>query len=438
MTTGGENEIGSYCRNLDMTITTMGSETNMPDPAEGIDPTHGGDDEDRYEVLLHPDDDMAGPESYPRLMNMSAAFMFRAVIRPDSPASPEYVTIPMRAGDREARLTKQLAVSKWNMLWEAAQYRRRFFTEDECPLEMLKIIDQGDINVVFVPRTKTRYFEYAPLFHLLPRSILQRFGLPLFRGGQWPFLTDVWGPDRYLPNDFEHRLSRAWAATVWRHLMPGSRLIGFTKDEPIRLLAHDLDFWIPPVIEVMETEMRTWPEVDKGVEPQTVTLDDGSVLHGTTTGNPRMGGELWTGEDDAAAFVRATVEAADHTGRLRAILDTVRSHRVEDDFSQHWSYAREDFERKLYRKRDKVKVRFVELTDTIPVQSPEAQIVDRLVLNDFLALLDPPEREVVVLLQSGTTKLTEIADIMGYRNHSPISKRLKHIRDTAARFFNDD
>jgi DNA-directed RNA polymerase specialized sigma24 family protein len=168
-----------------------------------------------------------------------------------------------------------------------------------------------------------------------------------------------------------------------------------------------------------------------------VTLDDGSVLHGTTTANPRVGGDLWTGENDAAEFVRETVEAADGTGRLRAILDAVRSHRVEDDFSNHWTYAREDFERKLYRKRAKVKVRFVELTDTIPVQGPETDIVDRLVFNDFLALLDPREREVVVLLRSGTTKLTEIADIMGYRNHSPISKRLKHIRDAAARFFEE-
>lgn len=351
----------------------------MPDPDDDcIDPSPA-QDEGRYEVLLHPDDEMAGPEWYPRLMNMSAAFMFRAVIRPDTPTSPEYVSIPMHAGDRDARL-----------------------------------------------------------FHLLPRRTLERFGLPLYRGGQWPFLADVWSPDHYLPADFEARLSRAWAATVWRHLMPGSPLIGFTHDDPIRLLAHDLDFWIPPVTEVMETEMRTWPEADKGVEPQPVTLDDGSVLHGTTAANPRVGGELWTGEDDAAQFVRQTVNAADRTGRLRAILDAVRSHRVEDDFSHHWTYAREDFERKLYRKRSKIKVRFVELTDTIPVQGPESEIVDRLVFNDFLALLDPREREVVVLLRSGTTKLTEIADIMGYRNHNPISKRLTRIRDTAARYFDED
>lgn len=410
----------------------------MPDPDDTTPSADHRDSDDRYDVLLHPDDEMAGPEWYPRLGNISAAFMFRAVVRPDTPMRPEYVTIPMKAADRDARLTKQLAVSKWNMLWEAAQYRRRFFTQDECPPEMLKIVDEGDVNVVFVPRTQSRYFEYAPLFHLLPRNRLERFGLPLYRGGQWPFISDVWSPDRYLPADFEERLSRGWAATVWRHLMPGSPLVGFSNDDPIRLLAHNLDFWIPPVTEVMEAEMRSWPEVDNEVEPQPVPLDDGSVLDGATAVNPRVGGDIWTGEDAAAEIVRNTVEAADHTGQLRAVLDAVRSHRVEDDFSDHWTFAREDFERRLYRKRAKVKVRFVELNDTIPVQGPETEIVDRIVFSDFLTLLNPQEREVVVLLRSGTTKLTEIADIMGYRNHSPISKRLKRIRDLAADFFEAD
>lgn len=36
---------------------------------------------------------------------------------------------------------------------------------------------------------------------------------------------------------------------------------------------------------------------------------------------------------------------ADADGRLRGILDAVRSNRVEDYFSDRWSYAREDFER---------------------------------------------------------------------------------------------
>ncbi|MGH3305765.1 MAG: hypothetical protein ACRDOK_29700 [Streptosporangiaceae bacterium] len=104
-------------------------------------------------------------------------------------------------------------------------------------------------------------------------------------------------------------------------------------------------------------------------------------------------------------------------------------------FSEHWSYVREDLERKLYHKRSKVTVRFVELTDTIPVQGPEAEVEDNLVFADFLALLDESERQIVILLRSGHTKVGDIAGILGYRNHSPVSKRLARIRRKAEAYF---
>ena len=164
-------------------------------------------------------------------------------------------------------------------------------------------------------------------------------------------------------------------------------------------------------------------------------LEDGSVLHGVIPGHPRQGGEIWFGEDDARAAVCETVEAADHDGRLRGILDAVRSHRVEDDFSSRWSYAKEDFERRLHRKRNKISVRFVELTDTIPVQGPESEVVGKLVTNDFLATLDTRNRQIVVLLNSGMTSRTEIAERLGYANHSAVSKRLTQIRAAAQNYF---
>ena len=52
--------------------------------------------------------------------------------------------------------------------------------------------------------------------------------------------------------------------------------------------------------------------------------------------------------------------------------------------------------------------------------------------GDFMALLDERDRTVVVLLSSGVTSLTEVATIMGYRNHSAVSKRLDKIRRLAA------
>lgn len=46
------------------------------------------------------------------------------------------------------------------VLWEAGQFRRRFFDEDELPAELARIADLGDVNVAIVPWTATRYHEY--------------------------------------------------------------------------------------------------------------------------------------------------------------------------------------------------------------------------------------------------------------------------------------
>lgn len=180
-------------------------------------------------------------DDYPHARNVSGAFMFKRIVRALAPVPPEYVTVPLPSrtlGDTGLFL----AMAKWNLLWEAAQFRRRFFAEDEFPPQLHSVADRGDVNVVFVPRTATRYYEYAPLFHLLSRSQAERHGLPLMRLAVWPYLAPIGPVDRYLPADFEARPSRAWASAVWRHLSPGSPLRGFSASDPIRLLAHNLDF----------------------------------------------------------------------------------------------------------------------------------------------------------------------------------------------------
>lgn len=380
----------------------------------------------------------AGQELYPRMFNISAGFTFQATLRPDVPTPPEYVTVPMHSRSLldDKGKSVDVAIAQWNTLWEAAQYRRRMFDESDLPPQLHRIADQGDHNVVFVPRSRSRYYEYAPLFHLLPASTLQIFGLPQLAAGQWPFSIRV-GPDRddYLPADFERRLARAWAAAVWRHLLPGSPMRGFSGDDPVRLLAHNLDYWIPAATDTIEETLRTFPLGGEVAAERPVTLEDGSELPGVRIGNPRKGGTLWQGEEQAAEVLAEVVERADATGNLRGILDAVRSNRVVDDFSSIWTYEKEDFERRLHRKRAKVKVTFVELPDVIPVQGPETQVVGDMVHGDFLALLNAKDREIVVLLSSGVTKLTEVATILGYANHTPVSKRLARIRRQAEAFF---
>jgi hypothetical protein len=121
---------------------------------------------------------------------------------------------------------------------------------------------------------------------------------------------------------------------------------------------------------------------------------------------------------------------------LRGIIDAVRTNRIEDDFSNIWSYAKEDFERKLYHKRAKVRVSFVELDEAEPVHAPTSEIHENLLWEDFLALLDVKDRRIVVCLKNGITRVSEISQKLGYANHSPVSKALKRIREKAKRYLN--
>ena len=132
------------------------------------------------------------------------------------------------------------------------------------------------------------------------------------------------------------------------------------------------------------------------------------------------------------------VQFADERGDLRGILDAIRSHRIEDDFSKRWSFEREDFERKLYSKRSKVKVTFVELDDTISVHGPQSEAHENLLWEDFFTLLDAKEGRIVICLRNGVTKIGDVAGILGYANHSPVSKRLAQIRQNAKSFFEID
>ena len=113
--------------------------------------------------------EQATPAEHPALHNISAGMVISGVIRPLKLELPDYVKIDMKYLSYE--LLGQ--VSMWNMLWEAAQFRRRFFNENKLPEPVARIAETGDINVVLVPRTQSRYFEYAPLYHLLTKAALR-------------------------------------------------------------------------------------------------------------------------------------------------------------------------------------------------------------------------------------------------------------------------
>lgn len=303
------------------------------------------------------------PDEYPALNTLSAAFLQELMPHPLEPKAPEFTYVPLypreKIGDNAATRV-WVTISRWNMAWEAAELRHELF-HDDLPGELAWTRRYSDQNLYLLPKTSTHhYYSYVPLYHMLPRSTVEHFGLPCLKRGIWPFLADDPRLDQCVPADFDARLARAFASHIWRFIDSGSSLGAFSTSDPLKLLAHNLDFWLPYAIRVVERRIQALGRVAFEDEEQERTLARirADAPPGYAVDRPFFGGPLWWGEDDAVEATWDLVDEADDNGKLREIIDAVKSNRVEDDFSPRWSYAREDFERRLYRRRNKVRVRF--------------------------------------------------------------------------------
>ena len=372
-------------------------------------------------------------DTYPCFYNLSAAFIFQFVPLPKEQLPPEFVYLDWPISKlTDERAKYELAVANWAFMWEAGQIRQDAV---ELPESLSWLRNLEETNVYLLPKKSFhRYEAFSPLFHLLPQRTLEKFGLPLLKRGLWPFVRyDHW-KDRIIPKAFDKRLAEAFAHHIWPLISPCSKIGAFAKNEPLVLLAHNLDFWLPYAYAVTEARLRTFPRIKIEDSEQERKLAElrASVPDSVFVEPPRMGRTIWTGEAEAWEATKEIVGMADKDGKLRGLIDAVRSNRVEDDFSDRWSYERIDFERKLYKKRSKVRVSFVELDDTIPVHGAESEAYENLLWEDFLAILNMKERSVTVCLRNGITKIGDISTMLGYANHSPVSKALKAIRQKAA------
>jgi hypothetical protein len=100
---------------------------------------------------------------------------------------------------------------------------------------------------------------------------------------------------------------------------------------------------------------------------------------------------------------------------LDPAIETLHSHRVHEDFSDRYSWIKEDFERSFYSKRAKLKVSLVETQDGY----------ERVLFRDVLAFLNSSERHLVIALRSGKTT-TEIA--CEAKSHAAVLRRVKKLQ----------
>lgn len=374
-------------------------------------------------------------DRFPQLFNISSAMLFYNYMpRPMIERIPEFIYVDVEPKIKR-ELGKIVAITDWNIAWEAGHLRYDFIG-DRLPKELSWLEDYEDHNLYLLPKySYHRYPIYTALFHLIPHEKLTYFDLPLIRQGIWPH-SFPWNAGNFLPRDFDSRLGRAFASHIWPFLNSGSQISAFSSSDSLKLLAHNLDFWLPYAFKMVENRLRSFGRCDFDDDEQVAILEKirSKLPPDIKADRPLKGGAIWMGREEAWEATKEMVELADSGGKLRAIIEAIKTNRVEEDFSERWSFAREDFERKLYHKRSKVKVSFVELKDTIPVHGPESEVFENLIWEDFMALLNLKERHVVVCLRNGITRVGEISKLLGYSNHSPVSKALARIRNKARKF----
>ncbi len=388
----------------------------------------------KSEELVYEVPEKLNVESYPAAFNLSAEHFFQFVPVPQEVLPPEFVYVPLPKSPRYT--DEEIAISNWNFMWEAGHLRPQGVVELPDSLGWVKEF-QGR-NLYLLPGgSPHRYEAYGILFHLLPQKTVEMFGLRPMKQIVWPPALRNIHAREVLPRDFSARLAKAFAFQVWPLLNKRSNMKAFSKDDPVVLLSHNLDYWLPFAYIMAENRLRTFPRVrfESGGQRKKLEKLRRRMPEGVEANLPRSGGWLWQGEAEAREALTEVVQAADRHGLLRSIIEAVTENRAEDDFSPRWSYEREDFERKLYHKRLKIKVSFVELDETIPVHGPDSEVDENLLWEDFLALLNRKERSITVCLRNGVTKVGEISTMLGYANHSPVSKALKRIREMAKKYF---
>jgi DNA-directed RNA polymerase specialized sigma24 family protein len=105
--------------------------------------------------------------------------------------------------------------------------------------------------------------------------------------------------------------------------------------------------------------------------------------------------------------------------------DAVQEHRCHEDYDTRRSHVKTDFFRKWYHSRSKIKILdFVDVEE--PGYYPYEKIDSRLDLERFTMRLDEKNQRIVKLLLAGYTQ-AEIAQKLGFANHSGVCKRIKKI-----------
>ena len=275
--------------------------------------------------------------------------------------------------------------------------------------------------------TQTPYknSEFIPAYLFLPAIILEQCPKEL----RLPRTVRSYFHDRSVISVVESDLFTelivdGFAHLVWPYLGVPGYMENYSGYDPVWIMAHGAAFWVQEL-------------TDEGVIPTVEALmQDGK--------NEVM---ACPSESEISFYLEQIVPIAMGKNRLDDVVAAVRELRCPEDYDVRRSNAKTDFFRKWYHTRSKhaefsldtwnevrwtqYETQGIDILDT--TEDMEGAVITQVDSERFLAQLSEKDRQILQLRLEGRT-LEEIAERLGYHNHSGVLKRIRRIGESYQRY----
>jgi hypothetical protein len=247
-----------------------------------------------------------------------------------------------------------------------------------------------------------RGHEPLMMFYLLPEEIVARTNLTDFPRDPYVVLNNPKWRAVYESDYFQLVLTDTWAWLVWEYFGVRGGMEKYSGYDPFWRLAHAYTMW-----------MQVFRFMGLTAERYFANNEPGDMLR------------YLSHEEMVEQFVIPMMDCYLKRSKFYEWHEVVNNHRCHEDYDTRRSHIKTDFFRKWYHSRSKIKVLdFVDVED--PGYYPYEKIDSRLDLERFSKRLDETNQRIVKLLFAGYTQ-SEIAQMLGFANHSGICKRIKKI-----------
>ena len=210
-----------------------------------------------------------------------------------------------------------------------------------------------------------------------------------------------------------------YAYMVWNCLYPQVYLEIYSGYDPIWKLVHQAPIWIKLLIDerIIFTveQLCKWSKSNREIEMDFVSLEEATLIMN---------------------YIVAKYIVQNNP---REIIKVIEENRCEEDFDFRNSRQKTDFLRKWYHTRtnhpsisleewqenykEKHNGIEYEIADDVNVEN---DVVDQIIVDEFLSTLSDKDRRILELRIDGTS-YERIAELLGYKNHSGVIKRIQKI-----------